>query len=59
MKVLLNDSRVDPSEVSQDILEKLKVTKLMIAAWKGQISEVESLIKSGEDINQGDWVRDS
>jgi len=50
MKELLHDRRVG---------KEYKVTNLMIAAWKGQASEVESLIKRGEDINQADMVRDS
>ena len=54
MKALVNDSRIGKEE-----LTKYKVTELMIAAWKGQASEVESLIKRGEDINQADKVRDS
>ena len=54
MKELLHDRRVGKEE-----LAKYKVTELMIAARKGQASEVESLIKRGEDINQADKVRDS
>ena len=50
VKELLHDRRVG---------KEYKVTELMIAARKGQASEVESLIKSGEDINQSDIVRDS
>ena len=54
MKALVNDSRI-----GKDELAKYKVTELMIAARKGQTSEVDSLIKRGEDINQADMVRDS